>query len=281
MSLSCPKPYFKMVDLHSHILPGLDDGAQSMEESVQIARKACDGGIQKIVATTHLFRGDFLPCDFGRIEEKRQELVKALDDSSIAVEVFRGAEVHISHNLIEEIRENREYLVLNQGSYMFVEFPSEHVYTGVKNLFFELMSEGITPIIAHPERNSVFIRNPALLYELVEMGALSQANSGSFVGLYGRTTQETIYRMLELGLVHFIASDCHSPNSGALDFSGVLKRASDVVGGKNASALVMQNPQAVLEDKEIPFRPEPVHPKSKGKSFYVKIPDFLRRKKRT
>lgn len=267
-----------MIDLHSHILPGLDDGAQNIEEAIEMAKMAERDGIQKIVATPHLFRGEFTPPDLGIIEEKKQEFVKALESNNINLEIFTGAEVHISHNLIDEIRKNREFLVINQSSYMFVEFPSEHVFSGVKNLFFELMSESITPVITHPERNSIFIRNPSLLYELVQMGAFCQANSGSFTGLYGMSSQEAVQHFLELGLIHFIASDCHNTRSIIPKLSEAIVRASEIVGETNANALVKDNPQAVLDDQEIPYLPAPVSPREKEKSFKIKIPNFFRKK---
>jgi len=171
-----------MIDLHCHILPGLDDGAKTLEHAIEMGRYAWDDGITKIVATPHLFRENISGADFATISKKREELGRAFEENGIPVELLTGAEVHISHNLIDEIKKNRKDLVINQGSYMFVEFPQDHVFVGVKGLFFDLMSEGITPIIAHPERNTVFMQNPFLLYELVQMGALAQSNSGSFTG---------------------------------------------------------------------------------------------------
>ena len=268
-----------MIDLHSHILPGLDDGAQTMDNALEMARIAQEDGIEKIVATPHLFRNDFTPQDLGIIEEKRLELVEALDKNNIDVEILAGAEVHISHNLIDEIRKNRAYLVIHKSSYMFAEFPSDHVFSGVKNLFFELMSEGITPIIAHPERNSVFRRNPAMLYELVQTGAFCQVNSGSITGIYSVRSQDAVNQFLGLGLVHFIASDCHNSSSIPPKLSEAVKKAAEIIGEKNASFLVRDNPQAVLDNKELPYFPNPVNPKEQEKSFHVKIPNaFWRRK---
>jgi len=265
-----------MIDLHTHILPGLDDGARSLEESLEMAKIAERDGIEKIVATPHLFRGNFIHEDLSIIEKKRSELSQALRENNIHVEILAGAEVHISHNLIDEIRKNRENLVLNQSSYMFVEFPSSLVFSGAKNLFFELMSEGINPIIAHPERNSVFIHSPSLLYELIQMGGLSQANSGSFSGLYGRRVEEAVLHFLELNLIHFIASDCHNTHSLVSRLSEAVKRARMIVGEENARALVKDNPQAVLDDRKIPYLPEPINPKEKEKSFKIKIPNIFK-----
>lgn len=268
-----------MIDLHCHILPGLDDGAESLEEAVEMARIAEGEGIEKIAATPHLFRDNFVHEDLSIIKERRRELSKALEVNTIQMEILGGAEVHISHNLIDEIRKNRSYLVLNQSSYMFVEFPSEHVFSGVKELFFELMSEGIMPIIAHPERNSVFARNPSFLYELVQMGALTQANSGSFSGIYGSEAEEVVFRFLELNLIHFIGSDGHNRRFLAPRLSEAVKRAEIVLGKKEAKALVADNPKAVLEDREIPYLPEPVNPNEIQKRFKVKIPFYGRKNK--
>ena len=268
-----------MIDLHSHILPELDDGAQSLEESLEMARIAEKNGIEKMVATPHLFTENFIHEDLSIIKKKQKELSQALRENNIYVEIFAGAEVHISHNLIDEIRKDRENLVLNQSSYMFVEFPSDHVFSGVKNLFFELMSEGIKPIISHPERNSVFSRSPSLLYELIQMGGLSQANSGSFTGKYGRRVEAAVLNFLELNLIHFIASDCHSTRSSAPRLSEAVKKAEMIVGEEKARALVKDNPQAVLDDEEIPYLFEPINPKEKQKSFKMKIPDIFRQRR--
>ena len=268
-----------MIDLHSHILPGIDDGAKSTEESLEMARMAERDGIEKMVATPHLFRGDFIYEDSGIIEKKREELSQALKENNIQVQIFTGAEVHISHNLIDEIRKNRENLVLNNSSYMFVEFPSDHVFSGVKALFFELMSEEITPIISHPERNSVFRYSPSLLYELIQMGGLAQVNSGSFSGLYGRRSEEAVLHFLELNLIHFIASDCHNTRSIVPRLSEAVREAEMILGKEKAHALVKDNPQAVLDDEEIPYLPDPINPREKEKSFKINIPNIFRHKR--
>jgi len=269
-----------MIDLHTHILPGLDDGAQTIEQSLAMAKMAVEDGINKIVATPHIFRGNYVYKDekIGIIDETRRQLVQALEENNINLEVYSGAEVHISHNLLDEIIKHRHVLVINRGSYMFVEFPSEHVFSGVKNLFFELMSEGITPIIAHPERNSAFFRSPELLYELIQMGAFAQANSGSFYGNYGSRALEAAYQFLELRLIHFIASDCHNTKSIVPNLSQALQKAAEIIGEEDAKALVEGNPQAVLDDAELPYLPDPVNPKEKEKSFKIKIPKFFKRK---
>lgn len=267
----------RMIDLHCHILPGLDDGARTLEESVEMAKIAEEDGIERIVATPHLFRGDFMVEDLGVIEGKMKGLRNALEAENVQVELVSGAEVHIAHNLMEEIRKNRALLVINRGSYMFVEFPSQHVFSGVKELFFELMSEGVTPIIAHPERNSVFVRNASFLVELIQTGALAQANSGSLSGVYGREAEQAAFHFLEMNLIHFIGSDGHNAGALAPRLLEARMRAEGIIGKKGAAALVEDNPRAVLEDREIPYLPEAASPVKREKKLPLKISFFKRR----
>ena len=227
-----------------------------------MARLAGRDGIRTIVATPHLFKGSQAPLDFDLLKKKKEDLERALEREGITVSIALGAEVHIAHSLVDEINRRRNNLVVNGGSYMFVEFPPDHVYPGVKNLFFELQSAGVIPIIAHPERNSVFMQRPGLLFELVSMGALAQANRGSFLGVYGRTAAAVVRRLLEHNLVHFIASDGHDTVS-----LPAVKSVSPIIGEGNARALVQDNPRAVLEDREIPYLPSPVDPGKTKRTF--------------
>jgi len=267
-----------MIDLHCHILPGLDDGAGTLDDALDMARRAEEEGIRTIVATPHVYRESVNWKDFSIIEEKRRELEEALDVNNIKVQILCGAEVHIFHGLIEAVRKNRSSLVLNGSSYMFVEFPPNHVFAGIKKLFFNLMSEGIIPIIAHPERNSVFVQNPTLLYELVQLGALTQVNSGSFLGLYGDRAREAVFTQLDLNLVHFIGSDGHSAHSLSTRMKDAVERAGMIIGERRALALVKENPQAVIADQPLMSLEPPIPPQEKERPLRVRIPAFLRKK---
>lgn len=267
-----------MIDLHSHIFHGFDDGAQSLEESIEMARIGAEDGIEKIVGTPHLFRGDFERIDVSMIHKRRDELSESLQNEKIEMEVYSGAEVHVSHNLIDEIQMHRELLTINNSSYMLIEFPSNHIFPGVKDLFFKIESEEIEPIITHPERNSVFRRNPVLLYELIEMGALVQANSGSFQGLFGSSVREAVSKFLDWNFIHFLSSDAHNTRSMSPKLSETLREIAERIGKERAYALVWDNPQAVLNNDVIPYRFDPVYPVQNEKSFKIKLPRFLRKK---
>jgi protein-tyrosine phosphatase len=267
-----------MIDIHCHILPGLDDGAQNLDDSLAIAEAACDDGIKKIVVTPHVFRDNFSLFELSRFEQKMNEVERYLERNRVDIELYPGAEVHFSHDLIEQVKRNRDNLVLNKSSYLLIEFPSDHIFSGAKNIFFELMSEGITPIIAHPERNKVFIRHTSLLYELIQQGSLAQANSGSFLGLYGLTIQRKAIEFLKLNMLHFIASDAHSANFLNRGLSKVISFVSGVIGKEGAMALVDSNPQAVLDDGILPYFSEPVDPGKIKKSIKLKVPGFFTKK---
>jgi len=265
-----------MIDLHCHILPGLDDGAETLASAVAMARLAVEDGIDTIVATPHLFKGGAAFPDGDPFAEKRRDLEMALQTERIPVSLKLGAEVHIAHTLMSELGKNRKRLVVNDSAYMFVEFPSDHIYPSVRGLFFELMSAGITPIIAHPERNAVFAQKPELLYELVRMGALAQVNRGSLVGVYGKTAADAAVHFLGCNLINFIASDGHDTGSLAPILSDAVERAESLVGREGAIALVSSNPQAVLEDREVPYLPPPVDPGKSKRSFHLSRRGFFK-----
>lgn len=265
-----------MIDLHCHILPGLDDGADSLKTSLEMARIAVADGIGTIVATPHFFRDGRSSRKFGTIEEACRQLALALAEQGIPLEIKAGGEVHLAHDLMREIRTHRKDLVLNGSAYIFLEFPAHHVYPGIKNLLFELMMEKLVPIIAHPERNSVFARHPSLLYGLVEMGALVQVNAGSLLGRYGREAREMLLRLLEWKMVHFLATDAHNTDSLPPRLSEAVRRVESEIGAEAARSLVVDNPLAVLEDRELPYQPRAVDPGLSRKSLNIILPGFLR-----
>jgi protein-tyrosine phosphatase len=267
-----------MIDLHCHILPGLDDGANSIEQAVEMARIAREDGIEIIAATPHLFRDNALR-DFDLIGEKREALIQALAAQGVSLEIKSGAEVHIFHDLVNEVRRHRDQLVLNGSGYMFVEFPADHIYRGAREMFFELMNEGVIPIIAHPERNSVFGQRPELLFDMVSQGALVQANAGSFIGTYGRRAGESVRRLIEWNLVHFVASDGHNTVSLPPRLTEAAKLVSALAGDEVARSLVERNPRAVLNDHEIPYLPAPRDPRKAARAMRLGIPRIFRRSK--
>ena len=258
------------------MLPGLDDGARSFKISMEMARAAEKDGVTAIICTPHLYLRNQYHQNLKVMERRIKELRKALDENQLKLKIYPGAEVHFNHNILKEIKRNGKDFTLNRSSYLLLEFPSDHVFAGVKRIFFEIMSEGIIPIIAHPERNAVFKRRPELLSELIGMGAFAQANSGSFVGLYGTQVKETILNFLRWNLIHFVGSDAHNNHSLPSKLAEARKFIRSTMGEKIEDALFIKNPEAVLQDKNLPYRPDPTGPKQKRQQYVkIRIPRFF------
>ncbi len=263
-----------MIDLHCHILPDMDDGAKSMQDSLAMLRIASLDGVTQVFATPHVFRGSDSLGMIKEIHGKVHELNLAAKDAGIIVELLPGAEVHITHDLIEKITSHRENLTLNGSSYILIEFPSDHIYPRIKEHFYNLISQGIKPIIAHPERNLVLSRHPEMLYELVSQGVRTQANAGSFIGLYGEKVRITINKFLRWNLIHFIGSDGHNLHSLLPKLSDAYAWVSETYGFEGAEALFQNNPLAVAQDRDLPFSPDPIDPRPKRRSLKIKLPHF-------
>ncbi len=226
-------------------------------------------GIEKIVWTPHLFRLNRYEDNLAVVEERMAEFVERRRDMSLGV--FRGAEVFLHHNIVDYLK--RDNLSINASDYVFIEFPSDHIFTGVRDLIFDIMLEGFTPIISHPERNSVFMERPQLLFELIEAGCLGQVTAMSLTGNFGSTTKKTALMFLKNNLVHIIASDAHNASGRPPVLSRGVEEAKGVVGEDKALAMVTTIPQAILDNKTIPDYGDPINPVKK-KKWNIRLPKF-------
>lgn len=257
-----------MIDLHAHILPGWDDGAGSWAETRKMCGIAREDGIEKIVATPHVFRLNKQGNDWPGLESRFAELARKAPEWGIAV--GRGAEVFIHHDMARTMRERN--LTLEGTSYVFVEFPQECVLPGARDLFFSLMLDGYIPIISHPERNREFAERPDLLYELVAMGALAQVTAQSLEGGFGESIRKTAIKLLRHNLVHIIASDAHDTVKRPPRLSAAVVEAAFIAGIEKAQAMTTSIPEAVLGDKAVPDWGEPENPVKAGKKWTIRLP---------
>ncbi|MGE7904398.1 tyrosine-protein phosphatase [Peribacillus sp. NPDC094092] len=197
-----------MIDIHSHILPKMDDGAGNIQESIEMARKAVDQGISNIIATPHYNKGIY-ENDKEKVVKETAKLNLVLDDLEIPLKVWPGQEIRISDELSDDY-DNNEIMGLNGSQYILLELPSNHVPRYTERLIYDLQMKRMTPIIAHPERNLEIIKNPQLLKELIWKGAYSQITAGSITGKFGWRTKRFSKYLVHSGLTHFIASDAHN-----------------------------------------------------------------------
>ncbi|MEY2194033.1 tyrosine-protein phosphatase [Neobacillus sp. BF23-41] len=252
-----------MIDVHCHILPGIDDGAKSIEDSLLMAREAEREGIHTIIATPHL--NSQYDNRKQLILTKVGELNQALQKASIDVTILPGQEPRIYGEILEDIK-NNEIQTLNDSQYIFIEFPSNHVPRYTEKLLFDLQVQGLTPIIVHPERNSELIERPEVLYQLVEKGALTQVTASSLCGYFGKKIKNYSIQLVEANLTHFIASDAHN----IVNRSFKMEEAFHLIDSKFGTDFVylyQENAELLIEGKNV-IKEIPVQIK-KRKKFLI------------
>lgn len=249
-----------MVDIHSHILPEVDDGSHSLQESIEMCTTSFKDGIKVMVATPHAHDGMHKTHDLAVLRQKIEELNRELNGSP---RIVIGSELRFTHEVVKQLCETRSAATIADGPYALIEFPHAMVPAGSEHLLFELLSHQITPIIAHPERNLMLMNEPERFYPLVENGALGQLDTGSITGQFGRKVQQAARIMLENGLIHFIASDCHNTRNRLPGMSAAVASTAEIVGEEYARAIADDNPAAVVEGRPIPTRLTTTFPKKK------------------
>jgi protein-tyrosine phosphatase len=232
-----------MIDLHCHILPGIDDGPTDMAESIAMARLAADDGITTIVATPHL--KDYIYPAL-RIETAVGELNRQLADRDIPVKILRGADIYamLSTSLI------RDYTI-NGTKYLLLEFPHTHMPKDAASIIFNAMVSGLNPIITHPERNPSVVKDPDIILGLHDNGALIQITAGSLTGHFGPDAKECALYLIKKRAVEIIATDAHSINGRLPILSDGLAVAKRTVGHELAIRMVFDNPLAVISGRRI------------------------------
>jgi protein-tyrosine phosphatase len=239
-----------MIDLHSHILPGVDDGPATLEESLEIARSAAAEGVRVIAATPHV-RDDY-PTTPSTMERLLAELRAAIHGEGIPVDVRPGGEIAI--DWLDRLSEEDLIRFGLGGSphYLLVEFPYAGWPLSLHEWVFRLVTRQITPVIAHPERNADVQANPDELRPLVDAGALVQITAASLDGRIGRSSKAAAIGLIERGLAHLLASDAHTPDVREAG----LAAAADAVGDPAlARWLTLEMPMAIVTDAPLPRRP--------------------------
>jgi protein-tyrosine phosphatase len=247
-----------MIDIHCHILPGIDDGAKDLNDSLQMAKQAVSEGIRTIIATPHL--NNHYDNRKQIILEKVAEFNQALKVQNVNLEVLAGQEPRIYGELLEDL-EHGDIQTLNGSNYLFIEFPSNHVPRYTERLLFDLQLKGLTPIIVHPERNSELMERPEKLFQLVEKGALTQVTASSLCGYFGKKIKKFSEELIEANLAHFIASDAHN----IVNRSFKMEEAFDLIDSKFGNDYVylfIENAELLVNGKNV-IKEIPVHVKKK------------------
>ncbi|AIF67934.1 tyrosine protein phosphatase [Terribacillus saccharophilus] len=218
-----------MIDIHCHILPGVDDGARTLEDSIEMAKAAAAQGIQTIVATPHHRNNQFDNYPES-ILTRVDELNRILEEESIQVNILPGQETRIYGDLAEGLSA-KEILPVNLDTpYILVELPTSTVPKYTNKLLYDLQVEGYTPVIVHPERNSELLNKPDKLYELVNGGVLTQVTAASLLGKFGKKIKNFSHEIVQANLTHFIASDAHNVNNRSFVMREAMTELEETYG---------------------------------------------------
>lgn len=241
-----------MIDLHAHILPGIDDGSQSLEMSLEMARIAVAAGVKRMAATPHCNLPDNGRPNYAGPELTRrlEALRQALQAADIPLELCAGAEVFATTELPRLLREGR-LPTLNGSRYLLVEFSFEEDVDFVGFTLEMLLEEGYRPLVAHPERYGFIIRDPELAFQLNEMGCCLQVNRGSLTGRFGQRVERTAWALVEHQLAACVASDCHRSQFRTPHLADVRELLAEEFGPGCPGLLLEENPRRILAGEPV------------------------------
>lgn len=237
------------IDMHCHCLPGIDDGARNMEESLQMLQQAYADGIRRVIATPHFHhrRGHVSKEVICR---KVMEVQEAIKETCPDLEIYSGNELYYSSSLSELIAEE-QICTLANSRYVLVEFSPDIEYGEIRKALLNIQSQGVWPILAHIERYLCLVKKPALVEELVEMGVYLQVNASGVLGNYGRKEKKLIKKLFSKHMISFVATDAHDTERRKQELSQAAEYVKKKFGESMVELCFWRNQQAVIENKII------------------------------
>lgn len=254
-----------MIDLHCHILPGLDDGAKTLEDSLAMAEDAIADGITHVVGTPHASSDHCF--DYRRVCVARDALAGQLGDRLI---LATGCDFHLNLENLNAIREDARPFCINQKDYLLVEFNEFSIPPSMDQTLHELRLAGLRPIVTHPERNAILRTHPERLQTWISQGSYVQITAGSLTGVFGPLARDLAWQWIGQGWVHFVSSDAHNTVRRPLKLKFAFEEIAQRFGQDRAQALLVENPRAAFDGQPLPYVPEvaPLPIKRKRKRFF-------------
>lgn len=253
-----------MVDIHSHFLPGVDDGARTIEEALAMVEMAAADGTTHLVATPHCNdRYQF------SLDRNRALLAELQRSAGARITLLAGCDLHLSYENMQAALANPRTYTLNQGTFLLTEFDNFSIAPQMVDVFYKLRGAGLVPVVTHPERNPILQKSGTkLLRKLAEMGCPIQVTAGSFLGQFGPAARETAEHLLAERLVHLVASDAHDTEKRPPQLSQARALLEKRFGAELAAALFVDNPHAAIDSQPLPYFPEPAEPNKKRFWFF-------------
>ena len=260
-----------MIDFHTHIIPNIDDGSRSVEETFNLIKEAKEAGFEGIILTSHYIE-NYYETD----APERDVWVKAISDSlkakGIETNLYIGNEIYISENIMDLLI-NRKASTINNTSYVLFEMPLNAEPMNLYDVIYSLQENKLVPVLAHPERYSFVQKEPELIYDLIQKGVLMQANYGSILGQYGENAKMIVKKFLENDMIHFLGSDVHRQNSIYKKIPQALEEIRKIIGEEKLEKLTTTNPELALGNKKINI----VEPEEFSLTFKEKIMMHLKK----
>lgn len=252
-----------LVDIHCHILPGIDDSSKSWESSINLAKEAVKDGVTHAICTPHTLNGRYTnhKDDIIWLTDQYQQ---RLDEAKVPLTVFPGQEVRLSGDLISSL-DNDDILFCDEdGTYMLLEFPSEDVPTYAQDTIFKIMQRGITPIIVHPERNSRILKEPKILQSMLEQGCLVQITASSYTGVFDKKIEDMSRKFIAAGQGRTFASDAHDLPRRQYQLSKAYQKMSQEFG-KDLAKQWQDNARSIINGDPVQMNWNPL----KKKKFWL------------
>ena len=240
-----------MIDVHCHILPGLDDGAADIQESLAMAQAAIEDGVTHIVATPH--SSSQYAFNYARVRQLHEQLQRLIGDR---LALATGCDFHINLENLDALRADAPRFCINQRSYLLVEFSEFSIPPTMNHTLHEMQLMGLRPVITHPERNAILQGQPGKLAAWVQIGCFVQVTAGALTGGFGAPSRDDAMRWIGEGLVHFVASDAHNMSWRPLRLLPAYDVVRERFGEEKARALFIENPLAAFEGRELPHVPD-------------------------
>lgn len=238
-----------MLDIHSHLLFDLDDGAIDIQESVNIIKMAKSIGFEGMIATPHYKQNEYCQTPDNII--KRIDAIKfRLKQEDIKFNIYIGNEIYIFPEMCEFIQ-NGDIAKLNNSRYILVETPRQEKVLYLEDILFKIRNRGYVPILAHPERYEYIQKDIKYAKKLVQSGVLLQINAGSLIEMHGKKAKSTAKKLLKNSLVSFVATDCHRVGKMYFEYENILKKIKKIVGEERYNKIIFDNPRRVRDNLEI------------------------------
>lgn len=250
-----------LIDLHCHLLPGVDDGSPDLATSLKLAQDAVNDGVTHALLTPHHMNGHYV--------NHKQDVLKATDDfqqalneNDIPLTVFPGQEVRLNGELLDTLQKDDILFADEGGRYMLLEFPSQEVPQYAKEMVFKLCQRGIVPIIVHPERNAELLDHPERLQPFLEQGCLTQLTSSSYLGRFGKKIEKVTTEFIKAGQGAIFASDAHALSHREYELSEALDKLSREFGADWADTYE-QNARDIINGDSVKLDWQPLRKKKR------------------